>query len=85
MKERILNWLANGYEVKIFTARACENQPEAQRIVGAWLVANGMPELEVTNVKDYRMWALWDDRAVGVFPNSGRPTSTFVFEGSPPH
>lgn len=29
--------------------------------------------LAVTCVKDYRMFELWDDRAVQVEPNTGRP------------
>jgi hypothetical protein len=32
-----------------------------------------LPELEITNRKDYKMLALWDDRAVGVVRNIGVP------------
>lgn len=57
------------FEVKIFTARACE--PEQIPIVKAWLKANGFPDLEVTNAKDYYMEQMWDDRCLRVSTNSG--------------
>jgi hypothetical protein len=36
-----------------------------------WLTSHGMPALDVTNVKDFGMVELWDDRAVQVVPNTG--------------
>jgi hypothetical protein len=38
-----------------------------------WLVSCGLPDLEVTNVKDQRMIELWDDRCVQVTTNLGEP------------
>ena len=73
MKERVLRWLAQGIEVKIFTARAVdkENIP----LIRKWLNENGLPELEITNVKDYLMVQLWDDRCVQVEQNTGKVNS----------
>jgi hypothetical protein len=71
MKYRVQRWLAQGREVRIFTARA--SQPEQVKIVQDWLEANGLPRLPVTNVKDLAMIELWDDRAVQVEINTGMP------------
>jgi hypothetical protein len=60
---------AGEYEVKIFTARACE--PEQIPLVKAWLKANNFPDLEVTNAKDYYMEQMWDDRCRCVKSNTG--------------
>lgn len=59
---------------KIFTARVSCAEPERTVCVQAiqtWCVANGLPALEVTCVKDFGMIELWDDRAVQVEPNTG--------------
>lgn len=77
MKERVLTWLSQGIEVRIFTARACD--PEQIDLVKAWLSVNGMGGLAVTNAKDFGMIELWDDRAVQVEVNTGRRMS----EGTP--
>jgi len=60
----------NGIRVKIFTARATD--PDQFPIIRTWLAANGLPELEITNVKDYFMLRLYDDRCVQVEKNTGR-------------
>jgi hypothetical protein len=73
MLERVRGWLADGYEVKIFTARVSE--PENIPYIERWLALVGLPPLEITNVKDFAMIELWDDRAVGVISNTGKPTS----------
>lgn len=62
--------IINGIRVKIFTARATD--PEQLPIVRNWLAANDLPELEITNVKDYFMQRLYDDRCVQVEKNTGR-------------
>lgn len=71
MKYRVQKWLAQGYEVRIFTARADEQKTIVA--VQEWLTANGLPALAVTNVKDRYMVELWDDRVVQVEPNTGMP------------
>jgi hypothetical protein len=70
MMARVKRWLAEGKWVKIFTARAC--YPEHIPFVQKWLIQNGLPELEVTDKKDYQMAELWDDKAVHVELNTGK-------------
>lgn len=70
MLDRVKAWLAEGKEVRIFTARACI--PEQIAPVQDWLKRHGMGELQVTNVKDFTMLELWDDRCIHVEMNTGR-------------
>lgn len=83
MVARIRKWLAEGKEVRVFTARvsgldAAENERIADYIK-AWLKSRaGLPSLAVTCVKDYSMWELWDDRAVRVVFNTGHSTEETI-------
>jgi hypothetical protein len=81
MVNRIKAWIAGGVTVKIFTARA--SSPAQVRAIRVWLARGGLPDLEVTNVKDLNMVELWDDRCVQVIPNSGRPVNYPVRERQP--
>lgn len=72
MVERVKRWLANGYEVRIMTARVC--RPESAflvRRIQAWTMEHIGKRLPVTSQKDYDMIELWDDRAVQVVQNTG--------------
>lgn len=75
MLERVRGWLAAGREVRIFTARA--TIPEQVAPVTKWLNTHRIfkkgtqTPLDVTNVKDFRMDELYDDRAVQVEKNTG--------------
>lgn len=71
MLKRVQDWLDDGREVRIFTARA--SVPEYVPFVTQWLEKQGLPALKVTNVKDFAMITLWDDRCVQVETNSGKP------------
>jgi hypothetical protein len=71
MLARVQKWIAEGRTVKIFTARA--SSPRQVAAIKEWLVSCGLPELEVTNVKDQKMIELWDDRCVQVTTNLGEP------------
>lgn len=74
MLQRVKNWIEDGRTVKIFTARVSVPEPkrsEVIRIIQDWCEKHGLPRLEVTNVKDFGMVELWDDRAIGVVPNHG--------------
>ena len=71
MLDRVQKWIAEGRTVKIFTARA--SSPRQVAAIKEWLVSCGLPELEVTNIKDQRMIELWDDRCVQVTTNLGEP------------
>jgi acetylornithine deacetylase/succinyl-diaminopimelate desuccinylase-like protein len=69
MLDRVKDWLAQGVEVKIFTARAGDSA--AIPFIEDWLEKHGIPGLEITNIKDHNMIQFWDDRAVSVIPNTG--------------
>lgn len=82
MLARVKRWLSEGREVRIFTARVCEERlpdsdgtgHEARGYIEAWLKKHGLGGLAITNVKDLAMDELWDDRVVQVEPNTGRAT-----------
>lgn len=70
---------AEGFEIRIFTARvsqgARETPEDVERMrerVGKWAEQHLGFHCVVTNVKDHRMIALFDDRCVQVEPNTGR-------------
>ena len=69
MLRRVRLWLEQGMRVKIVTARA--GDPAGLAATQAWLKAQGLPELEVTDRKDFGMIELWDDRAIQVVQNTG--------------
>jgi hypothetical protein len=74
MVDRVQAWLDDGRKVKIFTARVCRDH-ERDIVIGhihAWCAKHGLPQLEVTNVKDFNMAVLYDDRCVQVEFNTGR-------------
>jgi hypothetical protein len=78
MVERVKKWLAEGKDVRIFTARVSE-QPDkrgtqqAVALIQAWCQQHIGRVLPVTNVKDFGMVELWDDRAIQVILNRGLP------------
>ena len=79
MVERVKGWLAAGYEVRIFTARVAihPNEPPDRirfyvRWIEDWCEEHVGARLPVTNVKDFGMVELFDDRAVTVEQNTGR-------------
>ena len=73
MLARVKEWLRQGVTVKIMTARA--NEPGDLAQVREWLAKNGLPELEITASKDKNMGELWDNKAVEVLHNTGRPVN----------
>lgn len=81
MVERVKAWLDEGRPVKVFTARVYhDGTPRreadaivARRAIQAWCLRHIGQALEVTNVKDWAMVELWDDRAVQVEANKGQP------------
>jgi hypothetical protein len=70
MMALVRKMINNGIRIKIFTARA--EDPEQFPIIRKWLKDNNLPELEITNVKDYNMQRLYDDRCIQVERNTGR-------------
>jgi hypothetical protein len=82
MVNRVKEWIAKGYNVKIFTARMAEfshtsNVPrdidKMRSILEDWCIKHLGKALECTNQKDGSMEVLWDDRAVRVAYNLGIP------------
>lgn len=69
MLNRLKEYLAQGVEVRILTARA--GDLEGQRLVKMWLSKQGLPDLKVTDKKDYGMIVFYDDRARQVIPDTG--------------
>ncbi len=76
MVKRIQKHLSDGWEVRIFTARVNAHpgwDHERQRkLIQKWTKQVFGVELKVTNVKDFEMVFLYDDRAVSVEPGTGR-------------
>jgi hypothetical protein len=76
MVKRIKQHLADGYTVKIFTARVNAypgwDHEKQRRIIEKWTKKIFGVKLEVTNVKDFNMIFLYDDRCVSVEPRTGR-------------
>ena len=71
-QERVKQWLAEGKEVKIFTARAAIDQKclvtgrfwqkhEIIEVIQNWTEKHLGQRLEVTATKDFRMIVLYDD------------------------
>ena len=79
MLDRVKQWLLEGIEVRIFTARV---HGHLSPLIGGglndtitpiekWCLKHIGQVLPVTNVKDFGMYELLDDRAVQVIPNTG--------------
>jgi hypothetical protein len=76
MVKHVKDMLDQGFRVKIFTARVCaQNGPEAIELsriaIESWCKEHLGVKLEVTNIKDYAMIELYDDRAYNVVKNKG--------------
>lgn len=77
MVERVKRWLEAGHEVRVFTARvSVEDQHERLSVIRSvqdWCEKHVGQPLAVTCMKDFGMVELWDDRAVQVEMNTGKP------------
>jgi hypothetical protein len=79
MVDRVKMWIAEGKEVRIFTARVSPQAIELNNIdlaralqpIQMWLIQHLGHTLNVTHEKDMAMVQLWDDRCVQVIPNTG--------------
>lgn len=86
MVERVKEWLVDGMDVRIFTARvAAQGRTNEQGVVDsqafadtqramieAWCREHLGRSLPVTATKDFLMEVLYDDRCVQVEKNTGR-------------
>ncbi len=72
MAARVREWLAQGIEVRIFTARVADDPTGLARYyIMRWCHEHFGAPLPVTCQKDYGMVQLWDDRAIQVKENTG--------------
>lgn len=79
MLERVKKWLAQGIEVRIFTARVSEGAgqkaqatpDQIRTAIQDWTEKHLGKRLAVTCQKDFNMMELWDDRCVQVQANTG--------------
>ncbi len=74
MVERVKLWLAEGADVRIFTARGSmgsKDNAEAYPAIERWCSEHIGVVLPITNIKDCYMIALYDDRAFRIEKNTG--------------
>lgn len=84
MLDRVKQWLADGKNVKIFTARMHgHGMPligggvaDVKSPIEEWCIKHIGQKLEVTNCKDFGMIELWDDRCIQVESNTGIPVAS---------
>jgi hypothetical protein len=69
MLDRVKRWVGEGQRVCIFTARATDDKIKSD--IQDWLQEQGLPRLEVTNVKKPSFIRIYDDKGVAVAPNKG--------------
>lgn len=84
---KIKKWLARGYKITIFTARVSTNDwhtesiaNEQKKMIFDWMVANGLPAMDITSDKHPSFTHIIDDRAFHVIPNSGVISDMLPFE-----
>lgn len=71
MVDRVKVWLANGEDVRLFTARAKDASNDELDEIDDWCLLHIGQTLVITYEKDKRMKVLYDDRAVQVVRNTG--------------
>lgn len=84
MVNRVKKMLAQGLDVRIFTARALDSESydlldwdskedhrQVIRAIQGWCEEHIGKVLPITCVKDQGMEELWDDKAIQVIPNTG--------------
>jgi len=81
MVQRVQDWLSQGQDVRILTARVSHNNTSDSLLssqfsmvhIMNWCAEHIGQVLPITCMKDYQMIELWDDRAVRVEHNTGIP------------
>ena len=76
MVNRVKKWLNEGKRVKIFTARVAPDHSReeielGERAIKDWCIKHIGKELDVTAIKYSAMYEFWDDKAIGLTPNTG--------------
>ena len=73
MVERVKVFIAQGYDVVIFTARLSDDPDGiADRAIREWTKKHIGKELDVTCIKRKEFVEFWDDRGIQVIPNTGK-------------
>lgn len=95
MVTRVKHWIADGADVRIFTARVAEvmglrntNGQEADVVfakdqrqkIEAWCAEHLGRVLPITATKDFTMICLYDDRCVQMLPNTGEALEDAVID-----
>jgi hypothetical protein len=90
MIARVKEFLAQGKNVKIFTARvspeyiypndknAKEHSDKQRQYIKEWLKENNLPELPITCIKDLHMVACYDDLVFNVKRNTGEVSGEVI-------
>lgn len=78
MLARVKAWLAEGKEVRIYTARVAtkERRELVVPVIDEWCLQHLGCTLPVTNAKDPDTEIIWDDRCVQVRRNTGEPVGS---------
>lgn len=76
MVDRVKQWIAEGKDVRVFTARVAHDPSVVDLnavVIGIrqWTLDHIGKELPVTCIKDMHCVEIWDDRAVSVLSNNG--------------
>lgn len=77
MVARVKKWIAEGKDVRLFTARwncpldSAEVKTAVEVSLNDWMQEHLGFVLPITQTKDYQMVELWDDRVVQVDKNTG--------------
>lgn len=74
MVARVKQWLREGKDVRIFTARIthCTDKEAVIHAIQSWCILHLGRQLRVTCKKDGDMDEIWDDRARQVEPDTGK-------------
>jgi hypothetical protein len=92
MLARVKQWLADGEDVRIVTARLAPYWPDEMdprhpqhqaQIIAAWCLEHVGQVLPATCQKDYGMRVLWDDRCIHIVHNTGLTLEEYAAEHPP--
>jgi hypothetical protein len=73
MVDRVRQWLAEGKDVRIFTARkSIDVDGSITNAIEEWCEAHFGRRLPVTCTKSHDIAEIWDDKAVQIIPNTGQ-------------
>lgn len=84
MVKEAKDWISKGVEVRILTARMTPEEgrdlARVQKVIGDWTEKHLGQRCVATNIKDYGLILLYDDRARGVVFNTGMTVEEFAVQ-----